>query len=230
MKAPAGGSITAVIFDFDGVIADTERLHFGAFRDVFRTRQWTIDEAAYFDRYLGYDDRGLVVAYGQDHGLALDHATVDAVISEKAVAFSRHLSSANVVFPAANACVAALAREFPLAIASGALHREIDAILRVAGLRELFKAIVAADDVIESKPAPEPYLMAARALGVAPSACLAIEDSAGGLASAIAAGMRTVAITTTSPRPLLSAAERIIDRLEEFSPDLVRRLGSRESL
>ncbi len=231
MSRPGGRPpIEAVIFDFDGVIADTERLHFGAFQDVFRTRQWQIDEAAYFGRYLGYDDRGLVLAYGHDHGLSLDSATVDAVVAEKANAFSRHLSSNAVLFPSASACVTNLAREYPLAIASGALHREIDAILRVAGLRTLFRAIVGADDVRESKPAPEPYLEAARALGVDPGACLAIEDSAGGLAAAVAAGMRTVAITTTSPRPVLSAAERIIDRLEDFSPDLVRRLGGGESL
>ena len=57
--------IAAVVFDFDGVLADTERLHLGAFQRVFDPRGWRLDEGTYFARYLGYDDRGLVVAFGR---------------------------------------------------------------------------------------------------------------------------------------------------------------------
>jgi beta-phosphoglucomutase-like phosphatase (HAD superfamily) len=72
--------ISTVVFDFDGVIADTERLHLGAFQDVFADRGWTLDEQAYFERYLGWDDHGLVAAYARDHGLEVGAADADALV------------------------------------------------------------------------------------------------------------------------------------------------------
>jgi HAD superfamily hydrolase (TIGR01509 family) len=223
-------SIRAVIFDFDGVIADTERLHYAAFRDVFAGRGWTLAEDVYFDRYLGCDDLGLVRDFSRDNALSLTAEDVDELAAAKGRLFSRHLSTGDVLFPHARACIEALAARFPLGIASGALGREIAAILGAAGLLDRFPVIVAADDVTASKPAPEPYLAAAAALGVPPAACVAIEDSAPGLQAARAAGMRTIGVTTTSPADALSGADRIVRGLDEVSPGLVDALGSTHAL
>jgi beta-phosphoglucomutase len=216
--------VRAVVFDFDGVIADTERLHLAAFQQVFASRGWTLSEDAYFDRYLGFDDAGLVGAYLSDEALDLSDLERAALVSAKTEIFRRHLNSPAILFPSAQACIATLAAEFRLAIASGALHHEIEAILVGSGLRELFGPIVASDDVPVSKPAPDPYLAAAAALGVQPASCVAIEDSPAGLEAARTAGMRTVAITTTSPRNLLARADRIIEDLRELTPEMVRGL------
>ncbi|MEO8069789.1 MAG: HAD family phosphatase, partial [Acidobacteriota bacterium] len=169
--------ITAIVFDFDGVLADTERLHLGAFQQVFAARGWSLADDVYFDRYLGCDDEGLVLAYSADEQLALGEEDVEALVSAKTQAFSRHLSSSDILFPGVRDVVRQLARRFSLGIASGALHGEIDAILEVGGLRDLFPVIVGADDVSTGKPSPEPYLLAASKLGVAPRACVAVEDS-----------------------------------------------------
>jgi len=209
--------VAAVIFDFDGVLADTERLHLAAFQEVFARRGWTLDERTYFDRYLGYDDEGLVVAYARDNALALAENERTTLVEAKTRVFSQHLSSGAVLFPAAHACVTSLAETFRLGIASGALRSEIESILRAGGLLRYFPVIVGADDVEECKPSPVPYLTAASKLGIDPSSCVAIEDSAPGLAAAHAAGMRTIALTTTSPRTLLAAADHIIDSLDELS-------------
>jgi beta-phosphoglucomutase len=214
----------AVVFDFDGVIADTERLHLAAFQEVFAGRGWTLDEAAYFERYLGYDDHGLVAAYAHDAQLSLDGATMAALVRAKVSAVSRHRSSPEVPYSAAGASIAALAREFRLAIASGALHAEIDAILRAGGLRDAFTVLVGADDVAASKPAPDSYLAAARGLGVSPDACVAVEDSAAGVQAARTAGMRVIAITTTSPRQMLADADEIIASLTELTPARIRQI------
>jgi beta-phosphoglucomutase len=216
--------IAAVIFDFDGVLADTERLHLGAFQGVFEARGWRLDEGTYFERYLGCDDRGLVVAFARDQGLMLGGGEVMELVEAKERAFAEHLQSGDVLFPSARACVERMAGRYALAIASGAARTEILAILEGGGLRPLFPVVVAADDVSATNPHPEPYLTAARGLGIRPAACLAIEDSAPGLAAARAAGMRTVGITTTLSRERLSGADRIIDDLSELSLAVVAAL------
>lgn len=225
MPAAPSTTITTVIFDFDGVIADTEGLHLRAFQDVFEARGWTLDERAYFDRYLGYDDVGLVVAFGQERSLSLTDDDIDTLVDAKTRLFATYLDAGEVLFPTAPACIERLAAAYRLGIASGALKIEITSILDSARLLDRFPVIVAADDVNECKPAPEPYLKAAQALGVAPRACVAIEDSPAGLAAARAAGMRTIGLTTTSPRHLLTDADVIFDGLHQISAETVAKLG-----
>ena len=222
-------SIRAVVLDFDGVIADTERLHYAAFRDVFAERGWALDEAAYFDRYLGCDDYGLVREFTRDMAVTVTEDDTARLVESKGRLFARHLESADILFPGAKASIEQLAACFPMGIASGALHHEIVAILRAAGLLERFRVIVAADDVAATKPAPEPYLTAAGRLGIPPSACVAIEDSAPGLEAARSAGMRTIGVTTTSSRQALASADRIVAGLHEVSPELVAALGRKSA-
>jgi len=222
--------IAAVIFDFDGVIADTEHLHLGAFREAFSGRGWTLDEADYFDRYIGFDDRGLVVAYADDRQIALSEQDFRMLLSAKKAAFSRHLSSASVLFPGAKDAIERIAARFPVGIASGALHHEIAAILKVSGLLHLFPVIVGADDVTTTKPSPAPYLAAAARLGIRPSDCVAIEDSVAGLQAAHGAGMHTIAVTTTAPGHLLAVADRVVSSLAEVTPELVAELGAPAAL
>ena len=220
-------SIRAVVLDFDGVIADTERLHYAAFRDVFADRGWTLSEAAYFDRYIGYDDYGLVREFVRDSGMAITEGDSDTLVEAKGRLFGRHLESSDILFPGVKASIEQLSARFPMGIASGALHHEIVAILRTSGLLERFSVIVAADDVTLSKPAPETYLTAAERLGVPASACVAVEDSVAGLAAARSAGMRTIGVTTTSTRLALASADRIVAGLHEVSPDLIAALDDR---
>ena len=223
-RQPDPPPVAAVIFDFDGVLADTERLHLSAFQAVFATRGWHLDAGTYFDRYLGCDDRGLVLTFARDHALAMDETAVRQMVEAKEHVFARHLETGDVLFPAARACVERMAGRYTLGIASGAARAEILTILEAAGLRARFPVVVAADDVSATKPDPEPYLSAARGLGIRPDACLAIEDSAPGLAAAHAAGMRTIGITTTLPRERLGRADYVIDDLSELSLDLVASL------
>lgn len=221
----SASAITTIIFDFDGVLADTERLHLRAFQQVFAGRGWTLDEAAYFDQYLGYDDRGLVLAFSEDQTLGLTPRDVQTLVAAKGQVFADYVAAGDVVFPKTRTCVERMAARFKLGIASGALKGEIVTILEAAGLRQYFPVIVAADDVTSCKPAPEPYLTAAQWLGVLPEACAAVEDSPPGLAAARIAGMRTVGITTTTTADLLTLADRVIHDLDELTPDLVTALG-----
>lgn len=218
--------MTAVVFDFDGVLVDTEPLHLRAFQDAFAPLGWILEPSAYAERYLGYDDRGLIAAFGRDHGFTTPPGQVEAIMAAKSEAFRARLGSASVLFPEAPACVRTIGAKFPIAIASGALRAEIEDILRDARLRDPFLAVVGADDVPRSKPAPDCYLRAAELLGVPASSCVAVEDTRGGLASARAAGMRTIAVTTTCAADELDAADRIIDGLTQLTVALVNEVAA----
>jgi beta-phosphoglucomutase len=211
----------AVIFDFDGVLADTEHLHLRAFQQTFGAHGWTLDDRSYAERYLGYDDRATIAAFLGDHELPVNPGAIEALLREKAAAFDVLRSSGSVLYPSAAACVERLAARFPLAIASGSLRTEIVDILNGARLVSAFRAIVSAEDVSRSKPAPDPYLRAAQLLDVDAASCVVIEDSAFGLIAARTAGMKTIAVTTTSRVEALAGANRIIRSLDELTPELI---------
>ena len=216
----AGG---AVVFDFDGVLADTERLHLLAFQEAFRERGWTLAETDYFDRYLGFDDRDLVRAWSIDARIALKPGDEEAIVEAKALAYDAHVGRGSVLFPGAAAAIARLGQRYQLGIASGSLHAEIEHLLG-RGLVPAFQVIVGADDVARSKPAPDLYLAAIARLDVPPGRAVAIEDSRWGLAAARAAGLRTIAITTSYPAATLTSADRVIASLDEVTPDFVAAL------
>jgi HAD superfamily hydrolase (TIGR01509 family) len=121
-------------------------------------------------------------------------------------------------FPGARTLVLELASELPLGIASGALRREIEAILQASGLRDAFAAVVGADDVSRGKPDPEPYLKAlarlrARAPQLGPADCLVFEDSVPGILAARAAGMKVIGVASSYPAARLQPAHRVVPTL-----------------
>jgi HAD superfamily hydrolase (TIGR01509 family) len=225
--------IRAVIFDFDGVIADSEPLHFAAFRDVLQEHGVALPRQDYYDRYLGFDDAGVFrqVSSDQDRGWSSDR--VAELVDRKAARLEEIERGASALFPGAEAAIRRLAAVMPLAIASGARRAEILHVLERTGLSRYFGAIVGAEDVSASKPAPEPYLRAvtllAASLGraLAPTECAAVEDSRWGLESARAAGLHTIAVTHTYPAAELGDADLVISSLDALDPATLVRIATR---
>jgi beta-phosphoglucomutase len=216
-------TVKAIVFDFDGVLADSEPLHLQAYQALLAPQGIHLDQKTYCERYLGYDDEGALQKIAEDNGLMLGDEEIEMLVVEKGHVFERLVGTRDVLYPGAADCVRRLSARWPVGVASGALRADIDLILRGAGLGELFRFIVAAGDTDLTKPAPDPYLRAAELHGVPPSACVAIEDSHWGLESARAAGMRTIAITHTYPRHELHA-DAVIDSLAELTCDFVAQL------
>jgi beta-phosphoglucomutase len=216
--------IQAIVFDFDGVLADSEPLHLRVYQELLEPAGVQLSVEEYKARYLGYDDEGVFQKIAADNALMLGDEEIELLIAEKALRFERLVSRGDVLYPGAAACVRRLAAAWPLGIASGALRSEIELMLRGAGLLDAFKFIVASGDTDQTKPAPDPYLRAAELHGMAPGSCVAIEDSHWGLQSAREAGMRTLAITHTYPRDTLLDAGAIVDSLDEITVDAIRRL------
>jgi HAD superfamily hydrolase (TIGR01509 family) len=216
--------IKAIVFDFDGVLADSEPLHLRAYQKVLSPVGISLTREDYYERYLGYDDEGVFTQLASAHGLPLDERRLQTFIAEKARVFDSVIGSEEILYPAAAACVIRMAERYPLGIASGAMRHEIEAILRCAGLLEYFRFVVGSGETAQSKPAPDPYLRAAELHGLAPAECAAIEDSHWGIVSAKSAGLACVGLTTTYSREHLTDADQIVDSLDEFTPQLIESL------
>jgi beta-phosphoglucomutase len=223
--------IRAVIFDFDGVIANSEPLHFAAFRDVLADEGVILTEVEYYGQYLGYDDLGVFRAVNRDRSMSWNASQVTVLVDRKAVRLERLEQERSILFPGAEQAIRRLASALPLAIASGALRAEILGVLDRAGLSQYFGAVVAAEDTLAGKPAPDPYLRAVSLLGtalgqsLAPCDCVAVEDSRWGLESARAAGLRTIAVTHTYPAAALGGADLVITDLDGLDLTALYALG-----
>jgi beta-phosphoglucomutase len=208
--------LQAIIFDFDGVIADSEPLHLRAFQQTLREEQIDLRSADYFSRYLGFDDVGLLRALASDRGLAMSDTRLNEILVRKGARLQQMLDGDHMLFPGAADFIRDAAAEVPIAIASGALRPEILDIITGAGIGELFTTIVASGDTPQSKPSPAPYALAFEQLrtrtgrDLDPRRCVAIEDSRWGLESARGAGLRCVGVTTSYAAADLAGAELVV--------------------
>ncbi|KAA1425060.1 HAD family phosphatase [Mumia zhuanghuii] len=216
--------IEAVVFDMDGVLVDSEERWDAARRDLVAaagrpfpddaTRAMQGMSAPEWERYL-HDDLGV-----PDPPEQIGRTVVDAM----AAGYREALP----LLPGAVDAVTALARAYPLAVASSANRELIDLVLELAGLAPSFGAVVSSEEVDRGKPAPDVYLEAATRLGVDPRACVAVEDSSNGLRSAHAAGMTVIAVPNPSYPPAddaLALAAITVDRVDAITPELVAGLG-----
>jgi beta-phosphoglucomutase len=216
----------AVIFDFDGVIADTESLHWRAFQHVLEPVGLGISWDDYVAELIGYDDRDAYrVIYGRG-GKALDPEEMAGLIGRKAEAFmALATADGDVLYPGAPELIHTLADAgWALAICSGSLRKDIEAILHGTELLNQFDVVVTSDDVTVSKPNPESYHQAVERLGLPPDRAVVIEDTPAGITAARGAGLRVVGITTTHKGAVLSDADVIVSGIGDLSPDVLARV------
>jgi HAD superfamily hydrolase (TIGR01509 family) len=213
-------SAQGVVFDMDGVLVDSEPLW-------IRARRSLVDEAG--GQWLPEADTAMM-------GISADRWTVymrdrlrvdmpPAKIRDEVVTRMTQLYRQQVpLLPGARAAVETIGRRYRLAVASGSVRILLDTVLSVSGLGLHFAATVSGDDVTQGKPSPLIYLEACRRLGCSPDACVAIEDSASGIASALAAKTKVIAVPRPGfepPAEVLDRAAAVLPSLTELSPDLV---------
>ena len=219
--------ISAVIFDFDGIIVDSERLHWAAFNKALEPLGKTISWSEYIETFIGFDDRDTF-----RHAFpGLGKTELAELIAKKAAAFQELLESDGAAaLPGSVELIKSLSGNIPLAICSGALRADILPVLGGLGIENAFDTIVTADDTHISKPDPAPYRLAAERLSVAASGgrgitrrpaastgagfMLAIEDTPAGIASAKGAGLKVLAVTNSYPPEFLTQADAVVTSLE----------------
>lgn len=192
----------AILFDFDGVLLDSEPLHCACWAEVLEPAGAKLDWDTYEARYVGMDDRQMLRMIAAETDPPLDWQTLWAQFPAKKECFRRKMLEPSFP-PALPDLLEKLSAEFKLAVVSSSSHIEVEPPLEARGLRRYFQAVVCGEDVEHHKPAPDPYLLAARLLGARTP--LVVEDSEPGLASGRAAGFEVLPVARAAEMPDLLA-------------------------
>ncbi|MEQ1793244.1 MAG: HAD family phosphatase [Nitrospira sp.] len=222
--------IRAILFDFNGVIADDETTHVACFCQALQEFGLTLSKAEYYGTYLGMDERTctvlLLTARDGKSGVGL----VQQIQERKAELFRLHPAAQKPeLFPGVIEFVQAARPLCQLAIASGGRREQIDQALRGTVIEQMVDLIVSADDCPVGKPDPAIYLMTLLRLNDAvrpllrADECLVIEDSKAGIRAARAAGMKVLALATTYPADELREADRVMPSLVAVDPSALLR-------
>jgi HAD superfamily hydrolase (TIGR01509 family) len=227
--------IQAILFDFNGVIIDDERIHLKAYREVFAAEGVSLTDEEYFP-CLGMDDAAFVRAAFTRAGRSLTDEKMRVVIDREHELHRALIEEELPVSQGVVTFIKAAARQFQLGIVSMAERSEIDFALELASLLNLFSAFVSAEPGLKHKPAPDCYQRgfellneerrADRRLPLVARECLAIEDAPPGIEAARAAGMRTIGVTATVSEAELRAAgaEVVTASLCDWSVEAVHHL------
>jgi beta-phosphoglucomutase len=212
----------AVLFDFDGILVDSEPMHYRAFTEVLDPLGMGFPWKEYVETYMGFDDRDAFREAFRAKGIDPVAANLGELVAAKSEAFLRGLRDGVTVYPGAVSLIESLrAAGLPLALCSGALRSDIDPILAQLGVAPCFDVIVSADEVRRSKPDPESYALALARLSkrfspflTVPDKSVAVEDTPAGIRSAKGAGLRVLAVTNSYGAGDLADADWITDSLE----------------
>lgn len=226
-------TLGAVIFDFDGVITDSEILHFRAFNAVLVEHGFELTKKEYYKDYCGLSDRDCFLALIGEGRLRVEESQVPRLGQQKTKVFEQLARAEGRIIDGVREFLQMLSlNKVPTAICSGALRTEIELILEGSKLRGFFDEIVSAEEVKRGKPDPQGFLLALKKLNrkrvqpIAAERCVVIEDSHWGLQAAKAAKMCTVAVTNTYEADQLKLADKIISRLTDLTLQDLARLCS----
>ena len=204
----------AIIWDMDGVIADTAPYHFKAWQQVFQKKGVSFTEDDFRRNFGQRNDTIIRNVLGEE----ISQDETDVITREKEGDYRQRVNQNVKPLPGAIGLLKSLKeRGFSLALASSAPVENIQLIIRGLDINNCFQVIVSGREVKEGKPSPQGFLLAAKKLGVSPDNCIVIEDAVAGVAAAKRAGMYCIAVTNTHPRTRLMEANLVVDTLEEVT-------------
>lgn len=188
--------IEAILWDNDGVLVDSETLFFEMTRRFFAEAGLQVEAEYWGVEYLGNAKHSYQIA-GE---LGLAPELIPPLLDRRNAAFVERLRSSVPLMPKVRETIEALSGKVRLAIVTGSPRDKVTLMHAAHDLLDHFEVIVTDDEITNAKPHPEPYLKAMELLGVEPSQCLAVEDSRRGLDSAVAAGLRCIAVPNALTR------------------------------
>jgi beta-phosphoglucomutase len=213
--------LQAVLWDMDGVIADTMQYHMSAWHDILKTMGVTLTEDEFRPLFGQRHDNIIRYALGNN----LTHEQIEALSDKKQALYRERVSKDIRPLPGAVELIKSLNKnKIKIALASSATPENVDVIIDGLGIKKYFQAFVNGPEVAEGKPSPLIFQLAAKKLGAPPADCVVIEDAVAGVAGAKAGGMKCVAVTNSLPRAMLSKADIIVDSLEEVNIETLKGL------
>jgi len=212
-------NLKVLIFDFDGVIFDSESLHLQAFNEVLKRHNISISEEVYYKDFISFDDKGVF------EKLIDDKLTIDELMRDKNIFFEKYSIDNGLLFDGVYELIKKLSTKYILCIGSGAKRSEIISVLKKFNLESFFEVIISADDVNYSKPNPETFQKVIDILNESENIraidCLVIEDTPGGISAAKSANMFCASITNTFDKSFLLEADFIFNSYREIEDFLL---------
>ncbi|MBX2876355.1 MAG: HAD family phosphatase [Saprospiraceae bacterium] len=201
-----------IIFDLDGTLVDSEPLHGRAWLDILKEQGLSFDWE-WFEGWIGKSDRLLAEYVIDQHAIPLEVPDLQRL---KRTAYYRLVAKELKLFPGVLEGLGFLSAKLPVALATSSSASDVEAVFAAQPISHLFRSIVHADHVLPNlKPKPDPYLLAAKNIGVDPKKAVALEDSVAGVKSAKAAGMLALAVTNSHSALELKEADRIFSSTAE---------------
>ncbi len=214
----------ALIFDFDGVVVNSEPIHLATFRSVLQTLGVPLSTEDYYAKYIGFNDHDCFQAALLDAGKPFTEPQLAELIARKTAMVKRAFGESIAALPGACGLIRAAADAgMPVGVCSGALREEIELASRTVGVLDCLKVIVSSDDVTHGKPHPEGYTLAMQRLAqtthhiITPAQCVAVEDAPAGIHAARDAGMKVLAVTNSFPAEELREANLVVSSLENVT-------------
>ncbi len=213
--------LEAVLWDMDGVIADTMQYHYSAWRDILKEMGITLTKDEFRPLFGQRHDNIIRYALGDN----LSAAEIEALSDKKQALYRQRVAQHIKALPGVMVLIKSLdENKIKNALASSATRENVDIIVEGLGIEKCFQAYVNGTEVAEGKPSPLIFQLAAKKLNVSPAGCVVIEDAIAGVAAAKAGGMKCIAVTNSNPREKLAGADLVVDSLEEVDIEVLKGL------
>lgn len=222
--------LKAIIFDFDGVIADTEPIHLEAFKIILKEKGLVLTDKDYYEKYLAYDDKTLFKYFLLENGVTAGPELISELIDNKHTVVKNLFNTHVELFPGVYDFIDLIHSTYVCSIASGALLAEIEPILYRFNLNSFFHSITSADEVIKCKPDPEPFIKALGKINtgsvtqISEAECLVFEDSVHGVEAAKSAGMKCIGITNSYEPEYLKKADLVVGSFNDVDVKSIKKL------
>ena len=202
-------TLSAIAFDFNGTLSDDEPLLCAIYRDLFAEQGRPLTEAEYYETLAGSSEEAIIGGW-----LGVDGDELAALVAERIRRYRELTVDGRTIAGGTRKAVRYASGRVPVAAVSGAFRAEIEPVLRAAGIADAFSTLVTADDVTKGKPHPESYELLVTRLGIGAGEVVVFEDTEAGVAAALDAGCRCIAIRGTVGHERLARAEELVDAID----------------